>query len=193
VKQELLILLEYMSSSQVFLVFFLRGVWGLRVDQTFSFLSGVLFIIVCPFVDFFWSLYCLPFFELQLVIIPLVSPSLAQIIALLDNMIERSNKNRSMSKCKKRTIITLKDTSLQHINLYYYTIGDIGSRRACSGRIFDRWFHREIGREIHEQLLQPMAYDCLVFRSIFDIVFIFVIVLLLLFFPFILWSQNLFY
>jgi hypothetical protein len=91
-----------------------------------------------------------------------------------------------MSKCKKRTIITLKDTSLQHINLYYYTIGDIGSRRACSGRIFDRWFHREIGREIHEQLLQPMAYDCLVFRSIFDIVFIFVIVLLLLFFPFIL-------
>lgn len=110
-------------------------------------------------------------------IIPLVSPSLAQIIALLDNMIERSNKNRSMTKCKKRTIITLKDTSLQHTNLYYYTIGDIGSRRACSGRIFDRWFYREIGREIHGQLLQPMAYDCLVFRSIFDIVFIFVIVL----------------
>ena len=46
---------------------FIRGFWWVCVAQSFVFS-----IFVCPFVLFFWPLYCLSFFDLQLLITPLV-------------------------------------------------------------------------------------------------------------------------
>ena len=57
---ELLTFPEHLSSSQIYC-------------PIFSFLFSFLYIIVCHFVLFLWPLYCLSFFDLRLLITPLVS------------------------------------------------------------------------------------------------------------------------
>ena len=49
---------------------------GVRVARSlFSFRFNV--FIVCPFVFFFWPLYCRSFFDFRLLIIPLISSNLS--------------------------------------------------------------------------------------------------------------------
>jgi hypothetical protein len=64
VEQELRTLLEYLSSPPVLVGF---------CCLIFSFNCNVLKIVVCLFVLFLWPLCCLFFFDMQIMIVPLVS------------------------------------------------------------------------------------------------------------------------